>query len=204
MRILGQPAATGASRLLGLAGGAVLGVLIGGLMVLTLSTRALGYRVLTVQSGSMEPTLKRGDLVFTHPVGPQAVAAGDIILFEQGRDAHMLVMHRVVGYTDLTLNVTDSRTGKVESNTSRILRTRGDNNPADDSTPVQPSELRGKLWLTLPGAGLLLHRIPIQKALGAIGIVSAIACGAVSVQEHLRRRRLAGGPPPLAGDKGLG
>ena len=52
-----------------------------------------GYEVYSVTSGSMEPTLPVGSVIYVRPVEPETVRAGDIIAFYS--DA-TVITHRVV------------------------------------------------------------------------------------------------------------
>jgi signal peptidase I len=172
-------------------GGAAFGLTLGGLLALLLALQLFGYRVLTIQSYSMEPTLTRGDLIITRPVQPTAVEDGDIALFADGNQVRFLVAHRVVAHIDTITNVVSSSTGAVvSSSTSRQLLTKGDANERADSNPVTPDRLQGVVWLVVPGAGLLLNVIPIQYILFGIAGLSSVAW--IIYEIVLRRRRQGG------------
>lgn len=158
-----------------LAGTAAFGLLIGGLLAALLATQFFGYKMVTVQSDSMEPALKPGDLIATRPVPIEDVKVGDIVLFDEGRDVHFLAAHRVVGFINLHINIHNSATGEVTTEEARLLRTKGDANTIEDVQPVDASRLRGRLWFTVAGAGLLFERVPIQTVL--LGIAGLTAVG---------------------------
>ncbi len=107
------------------------------LMILALVPRALGWTPLTIRSGSMEPTINRGDILHAAdrevgtPLGPGAIAVYD----RPGADE--LVSHRVV------------------ETTAEGFVTKGDNNPAVDTWGAVADHEIGHLGrMIVPYAGL--------------------------------------------------
>ncbi len=94
--------------------------------LLVLGPMVLPYRVETVLSGSMEPTLPVGSLAVLRPTPAQRVTAGDIIAFRPPAGRGELVTHRVVIV--------------MEGASGRYFTTQGDANPVSDP------------WL-IPGTG---------------------------------------------------
>ena len=88
---------------------------------------------MVVMSGSMEPRLPVGGLVFVKPVDARAVAVGDIIAFAEPKtpdsSAPQLTTHRVVA-------VDNGPTGLV-------FKTKGDANSTADALPVSASSVVG-------------------------------------------------------------
>ncbi len=72
----------------------VLGLGLGLVLSITLPY-LFGYRSLTVLSGSMEPTLRVGDVVVVREVPPLSVKVGDIVSFRDPTDFSRLITHRV-------------------------------------------------------------------------------------------------------------
>jgi len=124
--------------------GTVLLVLLCALAVTVVAVpAATGGQALAVLSGSMEPTLKPGDLLIVSGVNdPDKLKVGDIVTFLPEPDDPSLITHRIIGYGD----------GKDGS----YFVTRGDNNGADDP-PVYPKQIRGKLLFKLPKLGYLTN-----------------------------------------------
>ena len=182
--------ATRAQRLqiaLGVLGSAAFGLLLGGLLVAFLAIQFFGYKVVTVRSFSMEPALERGDLVVSQPVNIDDVKQGQVVLFMEGQRTRLLVAHRVAGFVNVTTNIHNSQTGEDTVQKSRLLQTKGDANPAVDAQAVAASDLRGRLWFTIPKVGLILDRIPLQTVL--LGIAAATGIAWLAYELHRRRTR---------------
>ncbi len=86
--------------------------------LLVLGPMVLPYRVETVLSGSMEPTLPPGSVAVLRPTPAQKVTAGDVIAFRKPDGRGELVTHRVVIVT--------------EGSSGRYFTTQGDANPVSD------------------------------------------------------------------------
>ena len=99
-----------------------------------------GFSPMSVQSDSMAPTFKKGDLIFVKKINDMyALQENDVITFYTIiEDARALNTHRIVEIND--------------ENGSRHYITRGDNNPVEDEIPVYPSDIVGK-WSGVKVAG---------------------------------------------------
>ena len=100
----------------------------------------LGFSVMRVKTGSMEPTLRTGCIVITKKADPQELEVGDIISFySTDPDPYIngqVETHRIVERHSLI-------TGERE------FITKGDANQADDPTPVFQSNVIGRVVLNL-------------------------------------------------------
>ncbi|MCL5438794.1 MAG: signal peptidase I [Patescibacteria group bacterium] len=94
----------------------------------------LGIRSYTVLTGSMQPSIPIGAIVFTKPTDYKI---GDIISFQRNS---IVVTHRVV-------NVLEKQNNKIS------YRTKGDANDSKDSELVSNSLVVGKVMFTLPFLG---------------------------------------------------
>ncbi|AWB90637.1 signal peptidase I [Salinibacterium hongtaonis] len=114
-------------------------VLLVGVMVIVVPA-ATGSTPMTVLTGSMEPTYPPGTLVVVRPIDAQEIRIGDAITYqiESGKDA--VVTHRV-------MSVTKTTNGEVS------FITKGDANGAPDALPVQPVQIKGKVWYAVPWIG---------------------------------------------------
>ena len=119
--------------------------------------RLLGYEVLVVQSGSMEPNYHVGSLVYVKPVDAAELEAGDVITFELGGGVRGT--HRIIEVLD--------------DNGSLSFRTKGDNNDEADANPVSPEAIVGEVQFTIPHLGFLITFI--QQPPGIYFAVSVAA-----------------------------
>lgn len=115
--------------------------------------KIFGYRMFTVVSESMEPTLYRGDVVFGYPISKLSdVSKGDVIVYTTSDKQLQRIIHRVV-YKD-TMGV----------------YTLGDNNIKKDSL-VTESQLLCKVDYKVPLMGYLVLIFVEHKFLVIIGSV---------------------------------
>jgi signal peptidase len=113
-----------------------------------------GHKVLMIVSGSMEPTIRTGDVILIRPLQPgQAIRDGDIITFRVRENPSMLITHRVVG----TILVN----GKPVAYT-----TKGDANPAGDTAPVVREQVVGIYRWRVPYFGYIATAV--HKPAGAL------------------------------------
>lgn len=133
MRIAGCIASTAATAL------AVAAVLaLGAFAVSTAS----GLKPAVVKSGSMEPMLHRGSLIFVKPTPAQELRVGDVITFENPfKKDGSLVTHRIKSI--------------AQSNQGRSFITKGDNNNAQDPWVLKIRQDAGLQVYDVPYVGLL-------------------------------------------------
>lgn len=111
-------------------------VLIVGCLPLTVP-RIFGYQLYTVISGSMEPEIPVGSLVYIKGMEPEDVEEKDVIAFYGGRDSNAIITHRVV----------ENRVVMGE------FITKGDANQTEDMNPVDYNEFIGRVELSIPAVG---------------------------------------------------
>jgi signal peptidase len=124
---------------------------------------------MTVLSGSMAPTYPVGSMVFTRPVQPEGVKAGDVITFRWPSDPSELVTHRVVAV--------DTSTG------SPVFTTKGDANDAADLDPVPAANVQGRLWFGVPQLGRIAAVLHSPQGLGFLVL---LVCAVVAVSPGKR------------------
>ena len=88
-----------------------------------------GIKPAIVLSGSMEPTIRTGDLIFIHSTDTQELKEGDVICYLTSGSA---VTHRIAGIAN------------GEDGLPRYV-TRGDANNAEDRLPVTSEQVQG-IW----------------------------------------------------------
>jgi len=84
----------GARLLLTVAGWALAGFALT-LAVTLVVAQVSGRQSLTVLSGSMEPTIRTGDVVVADPMPPMDAHVGDVITYKEPHGAGRLITHRV-------------------------------------------------------------------------------------------------------------
>jgi signal peptidase len=97
----------------------------------------MGYQVYTVISGSMEPAIPVGSLVYVRQEEPENILADDVIAFYGAGADGAITTHRV-----------------VENHVvSGEFVTKGDANDSNDINPIPYANLIGKVAFTIPYLG---------------------------------------------------
>ncbi|NLB37085.1 MAG: signal peptidase I [Clostridiales bacterium] len=115
-------------------------------------------RAFSVSTGSMNPTLKTGDIIFVKPVEFDSVQKKDIVTIEYN-DSSGYFTHRVVRV--------DKENG--------LIYTKGDANEKQDPIPSSSKKLVGKMWFRIPILGQLSLHITKNTILIIIASVAAAA-----------------------------
>ncbi len=89
----------------------------------------LGIRPAVVLSGSMEPVIQTGDLIFLHEIDAAELGEGDVICYLSSGKA---ITHRIVGVTS-------------DGEGERRFITQGDANNAEDRLAVTAGQIQG-IW----------------------------------------------------------
>ncbi|MEX0152961.1 signal peptidase I [Microbacterium sp. LMI1-1-1.1] len=97
----------------------------------------VGWMPTSVMSASMSPAIEVGDVVVAMPVGPEDLVPGRVLLAVDPDRPDRLRLHRLESVR-----------------ADGMLVTRGDANPAADSTPVSPEAVSGVGVLRVPWVGL--------------------------------------------------
>ncbi len=129
--------------------GRILFTLIGILGVILLLLPQIGISVDSVMSGSMEPVLKTGGIVFTD-TKKQIPEIGDIVTYQLGESR---VTHRVIG---------EEKQGYV---------TKGDANNKEDPALVTADQIIGKVIFTLPYLGYAAVFIRQKTVFGILAVM---------------------------------
>ena len=122
--------------------------------------RVFGFQIYNVISGSMEPAIPTGSLVYVRSVDPGDVEEDDVIAFYSSVDTGAIVTHRVV------------ENHKV----SGEFITKGDANEENDPLPVEYDYLLGEVSLSIPYLGEILAMVATMygKIAGACMIGTSI------------------------------
>ncbi len=128
--------------------------------------RLTGREMYNVVSGSMEPSIPEGSLIYVRPVEWSEIEPGDIIAFRRGGS---VVTHRVV------------QVRVVEGD----FVTKGDANQTEDITTVAFSELVGRVERHFPRMGDLAAFL--TTVIGKVYLFALLLCG---VLFHILARRV--------------
>lgn len=120
--------------------------------------KLMGYQVYGVVSGSMEPAISVGSVVYVGEAAPEEIGDGDIIAFHKNGS---VVTHRVV------------RNRIVEGE----YVTKGDANEEADPVTARYEDLIGRVEYHIPLIGKLL--VLYGSGLGKFYVVCFAACGAM-------------------------
>lgn len=129
-------------------------------------SRLLGYQIYNIVSGSMEPAIPTGSLVYVESAAPSEIREGEVIAYFSGSSA---VTHRVV------------QNRLVEGE----FITRGDANAQEDLNAVSYASLIGRVIYHIPYVGQLL--VIYTSGIGKVYMICYAACG---VLFHLLAGRL--------------
>ncbi|MCI8586538.1 MAG: signal peptidase I [Lachnospiraceae bacterium] len=99
--------------------------------------RLFGYHIYSVISGSMEPAIPVGSLLYIEETGPEELQEGEVIAFYGARDSAAIITHRVL----------ENRVVMGE------LITKGDANQQADMNPIPYGNVIGRVTRAIPKAG---------------------------------------------------
>lgn len=150
------------------------GLVVLGLLAVTIGPRFLPYQALIVRSGSMSPTIPTGSIVFYKKIASDKVKVGDVIVFDKPGTTNEKVTHRVY-------KIGNSATG-------RYAVTKGDANGTPDDWRVP---LAGTGWIAmfhLPSVGYALVYLQSTLARLLLLVIPAILLGAITLYEIWQER----------------
>ncbi|MGI8684116.1 MAG: signal peptidase I [Acidimicrobiales bacterium] len=149
--------------------GQFLGLVLGAFAVFAVVTLGLGptfggYRVMTVLTASMRPSMPEGSLMVQTPVPLDQVVVGDVITYRIPVDDRRVVTHRVVEV--------------VAGGDHPVVRTKGDANNAPDTWLAQLTGDRvWKMRFAVPkaGYGVQALRRPLAQRLTLLAVPFVLA-----------------------------
>lgn len=116
-----------------------------------------------VQSGSMEPAIPTGSVVFVEGVPPgqadERIEEGDVITFSKSGSITRTTTHRVV----------EKRSGEITDSVSFV--TKGDANENRDGEPVLRDEIVGKVMFDVPLMGYVARFAGTNTGLAVLVIL---------------------------------
>ena len=142
--------------------------------------RLAGIKTFVVISGSMEPAIPVGSMVYSKEVDPKTLETGDVIVFYSSNDVQggagagdvIPVTHRVV--------LNDTTNGEIT--------TKGDANEKNDISKVAYLNVEGKVIFHIPQLGYMAA--PLASVTGKIALALIILAGYIltEVGSSLRKR----------------
>lgn len=145
------------------------GLVVLGLVAITIGPRFLPYQALIVRSGSMSPTIPTGSIVFYTKIPSTKVKVGDVIVFSKPGDPNEKVTHRVY-------QIGHAATGEY-------FITKGDANGTPDDWRVPAV---GTGWIArfhVPSVGYALVYLQSTLARLLLLVIPAILLGAITLYE---------------------
>ncbi|MEH7344374.1 signal peptidase I [Bacillus sp. JJ1532] len=127
----------------------------------------LGFKVMTVLTGSMEPKLEPGDLVAVKAVDPEKLKVDEIITYRNNENT--FVTHRIIELVN--------QDGKV------FFQTQGDANNMEDEGLVSAEQVIGSVRFHIPNAGYLTDFIKSPPGLIIIAAIFLV-CIAIGISQN--------------------
>lgn len=134
-------------------------VLVAALLIVSALPITGDFKVLTVISGSMEPTIKTGSVVVVKPEADYKI--GDVITFGPYSKTQVPTTHRIHD-----IKVVDGQP---------VYITKGDANNAPDSREVRKKDIVGKVLFSIPYIGFAVEFVKKPLGFAIIIIVPAAA-----------------------------
>ena len=119
----------------------------------------MGYDIYHITSGSMEPEISTGSIIFVEAVRANELQAGEVIVYHSGQDGETTVTHRVV---------------ENQKENYRLV-TKGDANAGNDVLPVPYQNVVGRVAHHVPGLGFV---VPVFAGTqGKLSLLAFLAAG---------------------------
>ena len=120
--------------------------------------RFFGVRIYSVISGSMEPAIPTGSLLYITEAQPEEIKEEEVIAFYGVKDSASIITHRVI----------ENRVVMGE------FITKGDANQTQDMNPVPYDNFIGKVAYTIPKAGKAAELFTsLEGKVLAAGVIAA-------------------------------
>ena len=125
--------------------------------VALIALKLMGFYILTVDSGSMEPMYGVNSLIFVKNVKPETIQINDVITYVFNEDG-ALVTHRVVEI----------------NNVEQTFITKGDANSQNDASPVLWDNVVGKTVFGIPKVGYVFREVTAEENRTTVIIIIGI------------------------------
>jgi signal peptidase I len=157
--------------------GAALGVLVVVVLLplatFLAATWLLGWQLMSVLTGSMQPTYPVGSLLVIGQIDGSDVEPGMAVVFEDPREPGRLVAHRVVSVADgATLSFV----------------TQGDANASRDPSPVPARMIRGRVLWSVTHLGTAMEWLQWPRSFLVLVLLPLGLLGVAELRAHRQRR----------------
>jgi signal peptidase I len=160
------------ARILGASALWTLGGLLFGICMAVTLPFFLGFKSLTVLSGSMEPSIHVGDIVVVRRIPAENARVGDVVTFRDPSDPEKLVTHRV-----RRISIAD---GSVS------FETKGDANTSVERWKVSGDGTIGLVRYRIPKLGYVLFYVHGTLGRLLLVVVPALLLGAYEIMRIWR------------------
>lgn len=137
--------------------------------------RLFGYHIYSVISGSMEPEIPVGSMVYIKNEAPEDMEKDDVIAFYGAKDSNAIITHRVV----------ENRIVMGE------FITKGDANQTNDMNPIPYDNFIGRVTLSVPyvGGAAQVFTSVTGKVIAVAVIIAALILEVAASSIEKRRYR---------------
>jgi len=108
-----------------------------------------------VLSGSMEPTIMVGDVIYTKHNTASAYQVGDIVVFRY-ENASKPSAHKIIAINE------DG------------IHTKGDNNENEDMVPLTPEQIDGRVVFIVPKIGYIIQKAQTKNGVAAVLVLVCV------------------------------
>lgn len=136
----------------------------------------LGYKTYTIETGSMEPTIKEGSMIYVEPCEKfEDYEVNDIVTFTDN-EKNQSFTHRIVAINEK----------------KGLFTTKGDANEIEDLEPISSAYAVGKVRMTVPVLGYVAEFFKLTGVKIAIAVIY-IAWAAIEIELFLAERKKKNG-----------
>lgn len=137
------------------------------ILLVAVGPKVLPYQTFFVRSGSMEPAIEVGELIFLSRVNAADLEVGDIITFERPDREDVLVTHRIVAIE--------------ETDQGKVFQTKGDANGTPDVWKVPATGEGWRYAFGVPKVGYVFGYLNTTEARFALLAIPAAILGLLSL-----------------------
>lgn len=128
------------------------------------NTDLIGYKVFSISSNSMQPNIKKGDLIIVDT--NSKISNNDIITYKPTSTSSEFVTHRIKEFLP-----------------NNKIQTKGDNNSIADPYQIEPKNIEGKVISKISHLGLLVLFIRSLKGMIILIIIPATVIITLNIKE---------------------